>query len=96
MPTGPSHKRIFHNSEGEKTAYSPCRCMIGVDHEDWETVVEDDEEGEGEALDVHDAADIWMSSGGDEDYTWASPLGRTPVYAACWLCQNSSNSLGDM
>ena len=24
------------------------------------------------------------------------PLDRTPVYAACWLCQNSSNSLGDM
>jgi NAD(P)-dependent dehydrogenase (short-subunit alcohol dehydrogenase family) len=24
------------------------------------------------------------------------PLDRTPVYAACLLCQNSSNSLGDM
>ena len=27
---------------------------------------------------------------------WASPLDRTPVYAACLLCQDSSNSLGDM
>jgi hypothetical protein len=28
--------------------------------------------------------------------TGLPPLDRTPVYAACLLCQNSSNSLGDM
>jgi hypothetical protein len=36
--------------------------MIGEDH---------DAEGRtGEALDVSDAADIWLSSGMDEDYTF--------------------------
>lgn len=62
MPTGPLHKK-YYTIPGELSEYGEdCRCMIGEDH---------DAEGRtGEALDVSDAADIWLSSGMDEDYTF--------------------------
>lgn len=64
MPTGPKHQRfvIEDYSNGAPSGYlEDCRCMIGEDH---------DSDGVADsALDVDDAADIWMSSGMDEDYT---------------------------
>jgi hypothetical protein len=64
MPTGRKHQRfIFEefNEEGKETGYlEDCRCMIGEDH--------DGDGGGSESLSVHDAADIWLSNGMDEDY----------------------------
>lgn len=66
MPTGPKHQRfvfVEHDEDGAEIGYQEdCRCMIGEDH---------DEDGGGpESLSVHDAADIWLSNGMDEDYTF--------------------------
>lgn len=55
MPTGPKHYRDFGDYAEE------CRCMIGEDH---------DGDGNTESLSVSDAADIWLSNGMDEDYTF--------------------------
>lgn len=52
MPTGPKHYQDFGSY------LEACRCTIGRDH---------DAEDSGEQLDVHQAADIWLSSGMDED-----------------------------
>ncbi|MGW3287538.1 hypothetical protein ACWDR3_23180 [Streptomyces sp. NPDC001002] len=63
MPTGPKHQRfvfVEFNEEGQKCGYEEdCRCTIGEDH---------DAEGSDESLSVHDAADIWLSKGMDEDH----------------------------
>lgn len=64
MPTGPKHQRFIfveHNERGEETGYlEDCRCTIGEDH--------DGDGNSSESLSVHDAADIWLSNGMDEDY----------------------------
>lgn len=79
MPTGPAHWRvkvIDELVENTLTGYEDCRCMIGEDHDEAGATVGDywsDKEGDedsGEALSAYDAADIWMSSGGDEDYSF--------------------------
>jgi hypothetical protein len=61
-PVGPTHQvvHVYDEKAGES---EDCRCTIGEDH---------DEDGtpQSEGLDVYDAADIWMSSGMDEDYTF--------------------------
>ncbi|WP_141729535.1 hypothetical protein [Streptomyces sp. MnatMP-M27] len=65
MPTGPKHQRFIFvefNEEGQECGYEEdCRCMIGEDH---------DGDGSSESLSVNDAADIWLSNGMDEDYTF--------------------------
>lgn len=56
MPTGPKHQRFIPDEPGGDTGYcEDCRCMIGEDHDDDS---------------VYDTADIWMSSGMDEDSTF--------------------------
>jgi hypothetical protein len=65
MPTGPKHYRIHEVLErGKLVEYGEeCRCMMGEDHgEDGESL--------SESLSVWDAADIWLSNGMDEDYTF--------------------------
>ncbi|QWZ09016.1 hypothetical protein KRR39_04090 [Nocardioides panacis] len=58
-----------------------CRCTIGEDHNDYGVLMaevnfgQDDDQDDGdrdsdETLNVYDAADIWMSHGMDEDYTF--------------------------
>lgn len=59
-----------------------CRCTIGEDHNDYgilmteinfgqdDDMQDDDMQDSDEALSVDDAADIWMSHGMDEDYTF--------------------------
>ena len=62
-----------------------CRCMIGEVHKTEDCVdaeafygqtdgddddAEDDEDDAGESLSVYDAANIWLSSGMDEDSTF--------------------------
>ena len=63
MPTGPKHQRfvlVEFDENGRESGYcEDCRCMIGADH---------DGDGGSERLGVHDAADIWLSKGMDEDY----------------------------
>lgn len=62
MPTGPKHQRFTYDEDGQQGGYAEdCRCMIGEDHDD------DDAR---ESLDVQAAADIWLSHGMDEDYTF--------------------------
>lgn len=76
MPTGPKHARfvfVEFSPTGEREGYEEdCRCMIGVDHNAIDGDAYDDEDeddnGEDESLPVHEAADIWMSNGKDEDY----------------------------
>ena len=61
MPTGPKHFRFYEemDHDGNVTEVcEECRCMEGDDHTD------------GIGLSVHDAADIWGSSGMDEDYSF--------------------------
>lgn len=81
MTTGAKHKRLTEISvavvgDEERHYYADCRCTIGEDHKDAEVLISqfdpnDDEDVEGgEALSVHDAADIWRSKGMDEDYTF--------------------------
>ncbi len=61
MPTGPKHQRFLVNNEGEETSQSEdCHCMIGEDHKEWDS----------DSLSVYDAADIWLSKGMDDDYTF--------------------------
>jgi hypothetical protein len=63
MPTGPLHQK-YVTIPGESSQHGEdCRCMIGVDH---------DAEADtgGSSLSVWDAADIWLSNGMDEDYTF--------------------------
>lgn len=78
MPTGPAHVRV---KRIEELIYEPlsdceaCRCMIGKDHDENGMTVSDywyeqDEDGSGGALSEYEAADIWASSGGDEDYSF--------------------------
>lgn len=63
MPTGPKHQRFIPCDDDDGTFYGEdCRCMIGEDHES--------DGSTGESLDVYDAADIWLSNGMDEDYTF--------------------------
>jgi hypothetical protein len=67
MPTGPKHQRFVDavDEDGEEFSYAEdCRCMLGEDHS------ADPDDPWGESLSVSDAADIWMSSGQDEDYTF--------------------------
>lgn len=65
MPTGPRHYRVQVLANGELSDYGEeCRCLIGEDHADGE------ESPLSEALSVWDAADIWLSNGMDEDYTF--------------------------
>jgi hypothetical protein len=79
MTTGEEHRRTTEISisvvDGEERRYTTsCRCAIGADHDDPAVLIsqfdprdeEDDEEGE--SLDVHTAAAIWRSNGEDEDY----------------------------
>ncbi|MCC9153589.1 hypothetical protein LZP81_11510 [Streptomyces parvulus] len=65
MPTGPKHQRFIFvefNEDGQESGYcEDCRCTIGEDH---------DGDGVSESLSVHDAADIWLSNGMDEEYTF--------------------------
>ncbi len=62
MPTGPKHQRFIPETPGGSTGYcEDCRCMIGEDHDD---------DGSAGSLSVYDAADMWLSSGMDEDYTF--------------------------
>lgn len=58
MPTGPRHLRWYDTLvDGvEERHEEACRCTIGEDHDDSQTLSE------------WDATDIWMSSGQDEDY----------------------------
>lgn len=69
MPTGPSHYRTKVNGPTvAEIEIFDCRCMIGTDHgEDGETF---DEPSSDDSLSVYDAADIWLSNGQDEDYTF--------------------------
>ncbi|NKX56012.1 hypothetical protein [Arthrobacter mobilis] len=87
MPTGSKHKRtteIEFDGEGNEMRryFVECRCTLGEDHDDAGVVhspYSGDEEDEGEAISVYDAADIWRSSGMDEDYTFGyseDELGR--------------------
>lgn len=66
VPTGPKHQRFVFvelDEGGRESGYcEDCRCMIGEDH--------DGDDGGSEALSVHEAADIWLSNGMDEDYTF--------------------------
>ena len=39
---------------------------------------------------------VAIAEAGPDPEVGLPPPDRTPVYAACWLCQNSSNSRGDM
>lgn len=61
MPTGPKHVK-FYTRDGQLYG-EDCRCLIGEDH---------DQSGEVESqtLSVYAAADIWLSNGMDEDYTF--------------------------
>lgn len=85
MTTGTKHQRLTEISvptvgEEERRYYAPCRCAIGVDHDDPQVLIsqydpnEEAEEAEldevGEPLSASDAADIWRSRGEDEDYTF--------------------------
>ena len=64
MPTGPKHQKFVDAEDGSGDSWAEsCRCTLGEDH-----AAGDDPWGE--ALSVHDAADIWMSSGQDEDRTF--------------------------
>lgn len=77
MPTGPLHQRYGVGTVGAHTSVD-CRCTTGEDHNDYGVLMseayryqdDDDTEGSGEELSVYDAADIWMSHGMDEDYTF--------------------------
>lgn len=64
MPTGPKHELYVQAvHRGEEIVYGEdCRCMLGKDHYD------DPDNPWGERLGLFDAADIWKSSGMDEDY----------------------------
>ncbi len=66
MPTGSKHERLTLASRdedgNERWLAEDCRCMIGEDH--------GDDDDDAESLDVDDAADIWLSHGQDEDYTF--------------------------
>lgn len=61
VPTGPLHARITADGTYEK-----CRCTIGEEHDEHGVPTNDYSRDE-ESLSVHDAADIWRSSGMDED-----------------------------
>lgn len=62
MPTGPKHQK-YYTLEDSTQYGEDCRCMIGEDHDAL------DDAG-GESLSVYDAADIWLSNGMDDDYTF--------------------------
>lgn len=78
LPTGPLHQRYGVGTAGAGTSVN-CRCTIGEDHNEYDVLMTDvnfgqddadDENDSDETLSVHDAADIWLSNGMDEDYTF--------------------------
>lgn len=69
MPTGPKHQLIGSGPRGSIPPNEDCRCTIGEDHFADGELLSDQEDG-GESLSVYDAADIWLSNGMDEDYTF--------------------------
>lgn len=78
MSTGSKHKRtteIAFDGEGnEKRRYFvECRCALGEDHDDDAVLLSqyEDDEDEDQVISASDAADIWLSRGMDEDYTFA-------------------------
>ncbi|WP_155977088.1 hypothetical protein [Nocardia sp. 348MFTsu5.1] len=75
MPTGPLHQRYGVGTLGAGTS-EDCRCTIGEDHNDYGILTadmqdsDDDMQDSDETLSVYGAAEIWMSHGMDEDYTF--------------------------
>lgn len=81
MPTGPLHQRCGVGTLGAGTS-EDCRCTIGEDHNDYgiltadcnlgqdDDMQESDTQDSDETLSVYGAAEIWMSHGMDEDYTF--------------------------
>ena len=63
MPTGPKHQKYYTIDGGSSQYGEDCRCTIGEDHD------AADDSG-GDSLSVWDAANIWLSNGMDEDYTF--------------------------
>jgi hypothetical protein len=62
MPTGPKHYRFIDAQvQGQSGVAEDCRCMIGEDHVQGEVA---------QSYSVYEAADAWLSSGKDEDYTF--------------------------
>ncbi|GAB2707447.1 hypothetical protein BKA24_000829 [Microbacterium marinum] len=58
MPTGPKHTRSYdlgHPDGSIEQVCEDCRCMIGDDHND------------SDSLSAYEAEDIYMSSGMDKD-----------------------------
>lgn len=78
MSTGAKHNRtteISYDDEGSEMRryFVPCRCTVGEDHNDDVVVVsqfEADEDEDHQVLSASDAADIWISRGMDDDYTF--------------------------
>jgi hypothetical protein len=83
MTTGREHLRTVEISiptvEGaeERRSVVKCRCALGADHDASDLLItqydpneENEEDGEGEALSVYAAADIWRSKGEDPDYSF--------------------------
>lgn len=74
MPTGPKHTREWVEVVGgEKVVReAECRCTCGFYHNDGDAyyAMPDDDDDDNESLSVWDAADIWLSHGMDEDYTF--------------------------
>lgn len=75
LPTGPQHQRYGVGTAGAGTAES-CRCTIGEDHNDYGVAMSEvnfgrdvDDQDNDASISVHDAADIWLSNGMDDDYT---------------------------
>lgn len=79
MATGAKHKvltavTVAKEGDEEWYHYQDCRCMKGEDHKATEIFIsqfdpdEDEDDEEGEPLDVYQAADIWRSHGEDGDY----------------------------
>lgn len=72
MPTGPTHHVFGPNDE-----MGDCRCTLGRHHYADGTPHEsdlwagfDDEGSPEETLSVYEAANIWLSNGMDDDYTF--------------------------
>lgn len=73
MPTGPRHTREWVEVvDGEKVVReAECRCTRGFYHNDGDAYYAmPDDDDDDESLSVWDAADIWLSHGMDEDYTF--------------------------
>lgn len=77
MPTGRKHQKFISDDEGRTFRGEDCRCTIAEDHdvklypiENFEGYIGRGSNESTSGLDVHDAADIWLSKGMDEDYTF--------------------------